>query len=123
KDLKNDSEISSTLIYTKGLCLIETSIKPQQQLTNQITITEDHVQIFCLMDGCSVGRQSCNQKCQFNLGIMHLGYCKGSENILEIISQKNTRYLSIIMSRKYYLSLFFHEPWIHHSKFYRSVME
>ncbi|MBO3098339.1 helix-turn-helix transcriptional regulator [Gelidibacter pelagius] len=123
KELNNESEISSHLIYTKGLCLIDTSIKPQQQLTDQITVTEDYVQIFCMMDGCSVGKQSCNEKCQFNLGIMHLVYCKGLENTLEIASQKKSRYLSVVMSRSYYLILFFHEPWIQHSKFYRSVME
>lgn len=123
KDLHKDSEISSNLIYTKGLCLIDTSIKPKQQLTDQISVSEDYIQIFCMMDGCSVGRRSCHKKCQFNLGIMHLVYCKGLETTLEIVSQKKSRYLSVVMSRNYYLSLFFHEPWIRHSKFYRSVME
>lgn len=111
------------LKYTRGLCLIDTIIRTQQTITNQISVTEDYVQIFCMLDGCSVGKKSCAGKCQFNLGITHLVYSKGSENRLAIESQKNTRYLAIIMSRKYYLSLFFHEPWIHHSKFFRSVME
>jgi len=123
KRLHNDSEISSNLVCTKGLCLIETAITTRYQLTNQLSVTEDYVQIFCMMDGCSVGKNSCNKKCLFNLGIMHLVYGKGLESSLEIVSLKKSKYLSVVMSRKYYLSLFFHEPWISHSKFYRAVME
>src|SRR5690606_14248284 len=48
---------------------------------------------------------------------------KGLETTLEIVSQKKSRYLSVVMSRNYHLRLFFHEPWIRHSKFNTSVME
>ncbi|WP_299390572.1 AraC family transcriptional regulator [uncultured Gelidibacter sp.] len=119
----NESEITSNLICTKGLCLIETSVSPQHQLTDQMTVTEDYVHIFCMMDGCSLGKNSCNKTCEFNLGIMHLAYCKGLERSLEIVSQQKSRYLSVVMSRNYYLQLCFHEPWIRHSKFYRAVIE
>lgn len=116
-------KISSQLIYANGLCLIDTCINPQHTLTDKMTITDDYVQMFCMMDGCSVGKNSCKKTCEFNLGIMHLVYQNGLDTSVEIVSQKKSRYLSIIMSRNYYLSLFFYEPWIHHSKFYRSVME
>lgn len=123
KQLYKKTAISNNLCCTKGLCLIETLMDPRQKLTNRLTTTKDNIQVLCMMDGCSAGRNSLRKKCQFNLGIMHLAYCKGLGHSVEIISEKKTRYVSIIMSRQYYLNLVENEPWITDCRFYRSVME
>lgn len=116
-------EVVVSRIIAPGMCILETKFSLEKKVTDHFNVKGEHIQIHLAFEGnCQVKGIVVNGVLQIDNGFGRVSFQKQT-NLQAVMSPvEDVRFLSIFMTRDYYLGLLKNETWTQGDVFYQDIM-
>ena len=110
-------------IFSAGLCILEINYQLIKKVTDSFIIDGDHIQLSLFFEGDSkILGMDTNMPFPLDAGLVRVNFQEHTDMDFTMLPQEHLRYITIIISRDYYLDLLKNESWAMSDVFHEDVV-
>jgi AraC-like DNA-binding protein len=109
-------------IVRPGLCILEVNFNLQKKVLDHFSIEGDHIQLSLFFEGDSIIEgQHTDRPFKLDAGLIRVNFQSHTDMQVMMPAQEQVRYITMIMSKAYFLDLLKNEAWKDNDVFYEDV--
>ncbi|WP_028298531.1 helix-turn-helix transcriptional regulator [Olivibacter sitiensis] len=118
----NHVDINSRVLFTSGLCIIETSLEIAKKVTDYFYVHGEHIKHTFFVNGRShVSESDGDRSFDLDIGVMRRNFLNGSLWDVEMRGNNSVRYFAILLSKDFFINLVGQEQWSANDDFVQHV--
>lgn len=121
-DMGSYGQAQRSIICTAGLCILEVSFQFKKKVTDLFVIEGDHILMSFFFNGESRVMGADIDTLKLDGGLMRVNFQPLTRMEIEMQPDGQVRYIAVVMSRAYFLTLIQHETWTQSDPFIDDVL-